>query len=168
MHDDNTNQRFIELRVQGWPFSAPRRRRPARCVSSTPWTRFPGINMPNASRSGTRKATRRTWQAADDPHSRRGPRSCPRPNPFAECGHALESPIQFHQSHPDWSPPPAGSAVSPVPAPRSAFVPFHNPQSTIRKDYQLGPDKLFSKGAEAIARADSHCKLCSHIVKTLY
>jgi hypothetical protein len=67
--------------------------------------------MPTASRSGTRKATRRNWRGGDRQRSHPGVRSRPRPNPFTELASALGSLIRFHQSHPDWFPP---SAVRPV------------------------------------------------------
>ena len=77
--------------------------------------------MPTASGSGTRNVTRRNWRVADRPRSRLGPRSRPRPNPFAELGFALDALIRFHQSHPAWFPPascggglrPSSPALSP-------------------------------------------------------
>ena len=72
--------------------------------------------MPIVSRSGTRSAGRRNWRVGDRPRSRPGPRSRPRPNPFTELGAALKSLIRFHQSHPDWFPPPgAGTGLPPSP-----------------------------------------------------
>ena len=69
--------------------------------------------MPTASKSGTRKATRRNWRGADRARSRPGPRSRRRPNPFAELASALDVLIRFHQSHPDWFPPASGVAGPP-------------------------------------------------------
>ena len=69
--------------------------------------------MPTASKSGTRKATRRNWQVGDRPRSRLGPRSRPRPNPFPEFASALEILIRFHQSHPAWFPPASGGPSRP-------------------------------------------------------
>ena len=65
--------------------------------------------MPIASRSGTRSAIRRAWRAGDHPRSRPGPRTRPRPDPFAELAAGLQSLLRFHQSHPDWFPPAACS-----------------------------------------------------------
>jgi len=93
--------------------------------------------MPTASRSGTRKATRRNWRGGDRPRSHPGVRSRPRPNPFTELASALGALIRFHQSHPDWFPP---SAVGPVRPP--ALSPEW--EQAIRKAYHTdptGPDK---------------------------
>ena len=70
--------------------------------------------MPTASRSGTRKATRRSWRGVDRPRSRLGTRSRPRPNPFTELASGLETLIRFHQSHPGWFPPASGGARRPL------------------------------------------------------
>jgi len=85
--------------------------------------------MPTASRSGTRKATRRSWRGVDRPRSRLGTRSRPRPNPFTELASALETLIRFHQSHPDWFPP-----ASAVPLRPPALSPEW--ESAIRNAYQ--------------------------------
>jgi hypothetical protein len=71
------------------------------------------MNMPTASRSGSRKATRRNWQGSDRPRSHPGVRSRPRPNPFTELAAALGALIRFHQSHPDWFPPATAGPVRP-------------------------------------------------------
>ena len=107
--------------------------------------------MPTASKSGTRKATRRNWRACDRPRSRLGPRSRPRPNPFAELAAALESLIRFHQSHPDWFPPVAGRAGNPLPA---ALSPEW--EEAIRKAYHPDSDVPFSAsdGEKVAARPD--------------
>ena len=68
--------------------------------------------MPTASRSGTRKVTRRNWRGGDRSRSHPGVRSRPRPNPFTELASALETLIRFHQSHPDWFPPASGGVRS--------------------------------------------------------
>ena len=96
--------------------------------------------MPTASRSGTRKSTRQHWRGVDRPRSRLGPRSHSRPNPFAELASALESLIRFHQSHPDWFPPPScGGGPQPSPP---ALAPEW--EEAIRKAYHLGPDEPLS------------------------
>jgi hypothetical protein len=69
--------------------------------------------MPTASRSGTRKATRRNWRGGDRLRSHPGVRSRPRPHPFTELASALGALIRFHQSHPDWFPPSAADPVRP-------------------------------------------------------
>ena len=96
--------------------------------------------MPTASKSGTRKATRQNWRGVDRPRSRLGPRSRPRPNPFTELVAGLESLIRFHQSHPDWFPPPSGGG-SPQPS-----TPALSPEweEAIRKAYHLGPEEPLS------------------------
>ena len=92
--------------------------------------------MPTVSKSGTRSAKRRNWRVGDQARSRPGPRSQPRPNPFAELGFALDALIRFHQSHPDWFPPPANRLGDPPPAKLSPEW-----EEAIRKAYQLGPDE---------------------------
>ena len=72
--------------------------------------------MPTASKSGIRNATRRNWRAGDRARSRPGPRSQPRRRPFTELASAMQALIRFHQTHPDWFPPPVGRAGSPLPA----------------------------------------------------
>jgi hypothetical protein len=94
--------------------------------------------MPIASRSGTRSATRRTWRVGDRPRSRLGPRSRPRPNPFAELAAGLESLIRFHQAHPDWFPPAvSGGGLQPS-------SPALSPEweEAIRNAYHLGSGEI--------------------------
>jgi len=71
--------------------------------------------MPTASKSGIRRATRRNWRGGDRSRSQRGPRSRSRPNPFAELAASLKTLIRFHQTHPDWFPPPARRLGGPPP-----------------------------------------------------
>ena len=96
--------------------------------------------MPTASKSGTRKATRQNWRGVDRPRSRLGPRSRPRPHPFTELVAGLESLIRFHQSHPDWFPPPSGGG-SPQPSPPALSPEW---KEAIRKAYHLGPEEPLS------------------------
>ncbi len=63
--------------------------------------------MPTASKSGSHRAIRRNWREGDRSRFQRGPRAQPRPNPFSELAAALTILIRFHQTHPDWFPPPA-------------------------------------------------------------
>ncbi|MEI7809570.1 MAG: hypothetical protein WCJ07_13915 [Verrucomicrobiota bacterium] len=91
--------------------------------------------MPTASKSGTRKATCQNWRGVDRPRSRLGPRSRPRPHPFTELASALETLIRFHQTHPDWFPPPScGGGLPPSP-------PALSPEweEAIRKAYYPDP-----------------------------
>jgi len=92
--------------------------------------------MPTASRSGTRKATRPGWQGVDRPRSHPGVRSRSRPNPFTELAAALDALIRFHQSHPDWFPPPSGGARRPV----GAVTLDPEWEAAIRNAYQSGLD----------------------------
>jgi hypothetical protein len=88
--------------------------------------------MPTASKSGTRKATRQTWHGCDRARSRLGPRSRPRPDPFAELASAMQGLIRFHQTHPDWFPPAVPRIAPPSISPEW--------EAAIRKAYHLAPD----------------------------
>jgi hypothetical protein len=88
--------------------------------------------MPTASKSGSRKATRRNWRGVDRPRSHPGVRSRPRPNPFTELAAALGALIRFHESHPDWFPPATAGPVDP-PALSSEW------EQAIRAAYRADP-----------------------------
>ena len=63
--------------------------------------------MPIASRSGSHRASRRSWRGCDRAGSRLGPRSRPRRSPLTQLALALQALIRFHEAHPDWFPPQA-------------------------------------------------------------
>ena len=103
--------------------------------------------MPTASKSGTRKATRRNWRVGDCLRSRLGSRAQPRPNPFTELASALEVLIRFHQSHPDWFPPPKPPDIQPKISPEW--------EEAIRKAYHLRPDEPLSDVSTSADGGDS-------------
>jgi len=71
--------------------------------------------MPTVSKSGSRSASRRSWQSRDRAGSLPGP--CPRPrrSSFAQLALALRTLIRFHHAHPEWFPPRAEALRPPVP-----------------------------------------------------
>jgi hypothetical protein len=92
------------------------------------------MNMPTASKSGTRDPGRRNWRNGDRPRSRPGPRSRSRPNPITELSWAVQALIRFHKTHSGWFPPPSSGVGSPKPAPISPEW-----EEAICKAYQAAP-----------------------------
>jgi hypothetical protein len=76
MHDDQTVQRFIDLRVQGWVF-----------------TRI------------AQELTCRNWRACDRLLTVTGPAARRRPGVLTQLAEGLRMLVRFHEQHPDWFPP---------------------------------------------------------------